>query len=231
MSGSKTPTILAITALAVAVLAATPIGQAAGRLVLPINSVGSAQIKKNAVTSPKVKNNSLTGADVLESTLGKVPSSASADSAQNATHATSSTSATSATNAAYATNASNATNAAQLGGIAASAYLKKCATGSIKGYVFIHGSASFPSTFTTDPAKVSSPYNCGAGTIEAKRVSVGNYEVRFNGNPSALGLGSMETSPYIGPVELEPLGPGHFDVYVIDTTNTMRDCGFVLALL
>ena len=225
MSGSKTPTILAITALAVAVLAATPIGQAAGRLVLPINSVGSAQIKKNAVTSPKVKNNSLSGADVLESTLAKVPSSASADSAQNATHATSSTSATSATNAA------NATNAAQLGGIAASAYLKKCATGSIKGYVFIHGSASFPSTFTTDPAKVSSPYNCGAGTIEVKRDGVGHYEVKFNGNPSALGLGSMETSPYIGPVELEPLGPGHFEVYVIDTTNTMRDCGFVLALL
>jgi hypothetical protein len=62
MSG-KTPTILAVTALVIAVLAATPLGQAAGRLVLPKNSVGAAQIKKNAVTSPKVKNGSLLAAD------------------------------------------------------------------------------------------------------------------------------------------------------------------------
>jgi hypothetical protein len=62
MSG-KTPTIIAVTALVVAALAATPLGQAAGRLVLPKNSVGAAQIKKNAVTGPKVKNGSLLAAD------------------------------------------------------------------------------------------------------------------------------------------------------------------------
>jgi hypothetical protein len=59
----KTPTIIAITALVVAVLAATPIGQAAGRLALGKNSVGTAQLKKNAVTSPKVKDHSLHAAD------------------------------------------------------------------------------------------------------------------------------------------------------------------------
>ena len=48
MSGSKIPTILAATALLVAVLAATPLGQAAGRLVLPAGSVGGAQLKKGA---------------------------------------------------------------------------------------------------------------------------------------------------------------------------------------
>jgi Collagen triple helix repeat (20 copies) len=63
MSGSKTPTIIAITALAVAVLFATPLGQAAGNLVLSKNSVGAAQIKKNAVTGPKVKDASLMAAD------------------------------------------------------------------------------------------------------------------------------------------------------------------------
>ncbi len=63
MSGSKTPTIIAITALAVAVLAATPIGQAAGNFVLSKNSVGTAQIKKNAVNSLKVKNGALMAAD------------------------------------------------------------------------------------------------------------------------------------------------------------------------
>jgi len=63
MSGSKTPTVLAVTALLVSVLFATPIGEAAGRLVLPENSVGALQIKKSAVTGLKVKNGTLLAAD------------------------------------------------------------------------------------------------------------------------------------------------------------------------
>ena len=59
----KTPTIIAITALVVAVLAATPVGQAAGRLALGKNSVGTPQLKKSAVTSAKVKDHSLLAAD------------------------------------------------------------------------------------------------------------------------------------------------------------------------
>ena len=70
MSGSKTPTIIAITALAVAVLFATPIGQAAGNFVLAKNSVGMAQIKKNAVNSLKVKNGTLMAADFK---AGQIP--------------------------------------------------------------------------------------------------------------------------------------------------------------
>jgi hypothetical protein len=63
MNSSKTPTVIAVTALVVAALAATPIGQAAGRIVLGKNSVGTTQLKKNAVTSAKVKNGSLKAAD------------------------------------------------------------------------------------------------------------------------------------------------------------------------
>ena len=64
---------------------------------LPRNSVGPAQLKKNAVTSakinknavtgPKVKADSLTGLDIRESTLGKVPSAATADRAGTADRA------------------------------------------------------------------------------------------------------------------------------------------------
>jgi len=57
-----TPTI-AVTALVLALFGATPLGQAASRLVLPKNSVGSAQLKKNAITGAKVKNRSLMAAD------------------------------------------------------------------------------------------------------------------------------------------------------------------------
>jgi hypothetical protein len=62
MKSSKTPTIIAVTALVVSVLAATPLGHAS-RLVLAKSSVGTKQLQKNAVTSPKVKNGSLLAAD------------------------------------------------------------------------------------------------------------------------------------------------------------------------
>ena len=82
-------------------------GTSYAALTLPRNSVGTKQLKKNAVTtlkvknnaitspkvkndaitSPKVKNNAITGADVLESSLGQVPSAASAVTAVTATTA------------------------------------------------------------------------------------------------------------------------------------------------
>lgn len=71
-------------------------GTSYAAIKLPKNSVGTKQLKKNAVTSPKVKNNAITGADVLESSLGQVPSAASATNATNATNATTATNATNA---------------------------------------------------------------------------------------------------------------------------------------
>jgi hypothetical protein len=60
MFKSKITSIIAVTALAVAVFGATPFGQAASRLVLPKNSVGAAQIKKNAVANKKIAKNAIT---------------------------------------------------------------------------------------------------------------------------------------------------------------------------
>ena len=69
----KTPTILASTALAVALFGSTPLGHAAGRLILPKNSVGSAQIKSAAVTGLKVKDGSLAAADFAPGQLPAGP--------------------------------------------------------------------------------------------------------------------------------------------------------------
>jgi hypothetical protein len=60
---SRTSITLSLTALVVGVLAATPAGEAAKKLVLPKASVGSVQLKQNAVTSAKVKDGTLTAAD------------------------------------------------------------------------------------------------------------------------------------------------------------------------
>ena len=69
----KTPTILAATALAVALFGSTPLGHAAGKFVLPSNSVGAKQIQKNSVTGPKVKNGTLTAADFAAGQLQAGP--------------------------------------------------------------------------------------------------------------------------------------------------------------
>ena len=63
MLKSKTSTILAATALVVAVFGSTPLGHAAVSIVLPKGSVGTYQLKRGAVTSLKVKNYSLVAAD------------------------------------------------------------------------------------------------------------------------------------------------------------------------
>jgi hypothetical protein len=91
----RRPSASMVVALIALVVAMGGTGYAA--ITLPKNSVGTAQLKKNAVTtkkikkgavnSKKVKNDSLTGADILESSLGKVPSAAAADNAANASHA------------------------------------------------------------------------------------------------------------------------------------------------
>ncbi len=70
MSGSKISIVLAASALLVSVLFATPLGQAAGNLVLAKNSVGAAQIKKGAVNGLKVKNGTLMAADFK---AGQIP--------------------------------------------------------------------------------------------------------------------------------------------------------------
>jgi hypothetical protein len=46
----KAPTILSAAALVVAAFGSTPLGHAAGSLVVGKNSVGTAQLKKDAVT-------------------------------------------------------------------------------------------------------------------------------------------------------------------------------------
>lgn len=65
----RLPVVLSVTALAVAVLGWTPLGEAAREAAFPSNSVGTAQLRENAVTSPKIRNGSIQGIDVQKGTL------------------------------------------------------------------------------------------------------------------------------------------------------------------
>ena len=63
------PTVLAATALVVAVLGWTPLGEAARQAVFPANSVGTIQLRDNAVLSAKIRNGSVAGIDVQKGSL------------------------------------------------------------------------------------------------------------------------------------------------------------------
>jgi len=67
---NRLPLVLSIAALAVAVLGATPLGEAARNQLVPRNSVGTAQLRANAVVSSKVRNGSLLAVDFRR---GQVP--------------------------------------------------------------------------------------------------------------------------------------------------------------
>jgi hypothetical protein len=82
---------------------------------LPKNSVGTKQLKKGAVTGAKVKDGSLTGADINASTLGQVPSAATAGTATSAAHATGADTATRAASAGSADHAASADTATRAG--------------------------------------------------------------------------------------------------------------------
>ena len=75
----KISTVVAVTALVVAVFGSTPLGHAAARMVLPNNSVGKAQLKTNAVTGLKVKNGTLLAADFKAGQLPAGPQGAKGD--------------------------------------------------------------------------------------------------------------------------------------------------------
>jgi hypothetical protein len=195
---------------------------------LPSNSVGTKQLKKNAVTAvkiksgsvtngkiganavtgAKVKDNSLTGADVLESSLGQVPSAASA---------------------ANATTATTATNALSLGGVAAAGYTKNdCSstTGQIKGFARVLAAPGFSSTFTTSGV---TGYSCSGGAVEAKRVALGHYQVRFVGTTLSQGIGTSQ-DPDTGfnfdfVVMGQDVGPV-FDVWIIHYDGVAQDQAF-----
>jgi hypothetical protein len=65
----RLPIVLSITALVVAVLGSTPVGDAAKNVLAPPNSVGTAQLRNGAVTFPKIKNSAITSAKVANFSL------------------------------------------------------------------------------------------------------------------------------------------------------------------
>jgi hypothetical protein len=166
---------------------------AVGTRAIANNSVRATDIRTAAVTSRDVKDNSLTNADIDNSTLRAL----SADTATSATNAT------------------NAGNAGLLDGLDSTAFTRPACTsqsGAIKGIVTIDASATFPSTFTAVTG-----YNCSGQSVEARRLSMGRYEVRFNGSPVTQAVAtSIVTGFKADMVSVTNQASGLFTVYILD---------------
>lgn len=72
MRSHRLPVVLSSTALVVAVLGFTPLGEAAKNALAPRNSVGTAQLRTNAVTSIKIKNKQINQAKIRTGAVGAV---------------------------------------------------------------------------------------------------------------------------------------------------------------
>jgi hypothetical protein len=78
--------------------------------------------------------------------------------------------------------------------------------------VTIAASAGFSATFTA-----VSGYNCSGQTIEARRLSMGRYEVRFNGSPATQAVGTAIVAGFKADMlSVTNEAPGLFIVYVLD---------------
>jgi len=189
-------------------------------------AVGTRAIADNSVRSADVRNDSLTNADIDNSNL-------TARSADVAGHADGADHATTADRATNATNATSAGNADKLDGLDSSDFTRSsCASqsGAIKGSVTIPASSAFSSAFTPVGG-----YNCSGQSVEARRLSMGRYEVRFNGSPSTQAVATaIVTSIKADMVSVSNQGPGLFTVYVLDplpAPGTTIDDAFTLVTI
>jgi hypothetical protein len=181
---------------------------AVGTRAIANNSIRSADIRNATVSGADVKDDSLTNADIDNANLN-------AKSAETAARATTATTATTAASASTANSATNADNAGKLDGLDSTDFTRPTCTsqtGALKGVVTIAASPAFSGAFTA-----VSGYSCSGQSIEARRLSMGRYEVRFNGSPATQAVAtSIVTGFKADMVSVTNQSPGLFTVYVLD---------------
>jgi hypothetical protein len=178
---------------------------AVGTRAIANNSIRSGDIHNATVAGIDVKDDSLTNADIDNTSL----SAATAKSADTATRANTAASAT------IANSAKKADDAEKLDGLDSADFTRPACTsqtGAFKGAVTIAASAGFSGTFTPVPG-----YNCSGESVEARRQSMGRYDIRFNGSP----VTSVVATPIVAGFKTDQIsvtntGPGQFTIYVLD---------------
>jgi hypothetical protein len=210
--------IVALLALFVALGGSSYAAVKIGARDIARGAVGTRAIANNSIRSADIRNATVSGADVTDDSLTNADidnSNLSAQTARSAETAARATTAASATQAATATNADNAGNAGKLDGLDSSDFTRPACTsqtGALKGVVTIAAGAAFSGSFTP-----VSGYNCSGQSVEARRLSMGRYEVRFNGSPATQAVATaIVTGIKADMVSVTNQSPGLFTVYVLD---------------
>jgi hypothetical protein len=160
-------------------------------------------IKNGTIAGKKLKRNTVTGRQVRESTLATVPSARSASLLAGKAAG------------AFLPIGGTAADSLKLAGLSTTSFVRReCdqSTGQIKGVVSITASAGFSGTFTPVAG-----YNCSGQSIEARRLSMGRYEVRFNGSPATQAVATAIVAGVKADMtSVTNTAPGVFTVYVLD---------------
>jgi hypothetical protein len=107
------------------------------------------------------------------------------------------------------------------------ALARGCGAGNVRGTVRLIASQAFPDRYTS--RGLSGRYSCAGRGVQAKRVEVGIYDVRFAGNPGSVAFAT--------PIASEPLtvtwtsqGDGAFRVFVRDVRGNPVEASFALTV-
>jgi hypothetical protein len=186
--------------------------------------INGKNLKGRSVAGVKLKRNTLTGVEIRESRLGAVPN------ARNATRLDGRSADD------FLPAGGTAANASRLGGLAPSDFLPAGGTaansrlldglpassfvrrecdqnaGQLKGVVAIDASPGFPATFTPVPG-----YNCSGQPVDARRLSMGRYQIRFNGSPATRAVATASvTDVSADAIGIINEGPGQFVIQVLN---------------
>jgi hypothetical protein len=102
-----------------------------------------------------------------------------------------------------------------------------CGAGNVRGAVRLNASQSFPDRYTS--RGLSGRYNCSGRAVQAKRVDVGVYDVRFAGNPGSVAVATPIASSQLT-LTWARQGDGAFRVYVRDLRGNGVEASFALAV-
>jgi hypothetical protein len=169
-----------------------------------VTRINGSSLVDRSVTNVKIRKNSLTAAEINKSRLGSVA------------------------------RAAVATNADRLGGQQADRFQFRCQDGSVRGFAIVNGDPTFPATFTNEGARIPVAFNCAQTGVEARRVDVGSYRVRFAGNAAprvavanAYGSGSLDAFVAVN----REAAANEWQVVIHDSAGALVDRVFEIVLM
>jgi hypothetical protein len=107
------------------------------------------------------------------------------------------------------------------------ALARGCGAGNVRGAVHLHATQAFPDRYTS--RGLSGRYSCAGRGVQAKRVDVGVYDVRFPGNPGAVAVATPIASAQLT-LTWTRQGDGAFRVFVRDLRGNGVEADFALTL-